>query len=1123
METQSSAIITNSEEDTANLIKALELEIQTLKQEQSRSLDTITRKNGLLDTQRIKIKQYEFAIQEAMNYLAKPLNTFEEWMNGETAEDFDQYVDVGHRKTKSNPYLNQSTETSNSFIRRSLGQAPAKATGITTHAKSISTPPTTEKSKREVQDFSKLEITCLESMRIGFNFLRNCQKQNNAIDMGTYVIPESAVIKGENEALALVNFNTEKDDEVENEHKEAEPRSSFSPTHKVYSYPKIDESGEGDLSTTGDDSELKSPMSVHKCERCHNSLLKIDALNEKLDSANKLIYDLEGRLHKEIKSKKASQQAKEMMDKEIEDITAELFARANQMVIDESRKVEELYAANKELTKQMQEAAARLKERELELFQASQCLHELQSTTIHSSSFSKQVSVKKSGQNSEVPSPTNKIPSEFNHTIIAGFDRFPTSMAVDGFIFQEFQELIKVMVLSASMPALQAFQAIHGTLFMKRCQIEDVEPCLFYNYQTNNTFKAHGPGLAQSFKKKVLDLCIRGQVHTSVVEITEKSPIPKTKCLMCTAIRECEYLVKLGPIDIPKPEVAHSCRACRDRLVAVVDFFNFITFISANTQGATILSTFKQVLWLRRRMQLARIGSSSMFETEVTAMLGPGGAGDWEKNIDRYNLPGQFSIPLSLTHFSPKIHEKQMAHHVVDVGRVRRRNSISANSPLMFPPPVQTDVEYLNNKKHSKKKNQPGYTDWKSRLMDFFSDIRWPRIVIGLLLLIICYLIFSKDKPAGVHFYTAKDSKYDNLAFAVKTGKDIAQKRAPIQFLTFLAPVRNILMIGEAPGVAVGDIPMIDVVTHLYDGVTLPPEKKRKKRKPKTKKKMVEGQEIAVEEVIPDEASEGWKSDAHKNLPGFRQLYEHYPNADWYIMIDDDTYVFMENLHFRLAHFKPEKPYYFGSANVFTGCDSVKKLGKGPFFAHGGSGIVLSKAAIKKLVPIIDSCLPKYHQCWAGDIRLALCLRDAGILLGDPLHFYRDPPHDKFNYTKPCALPNTFHHLLVPQVQKLYEIEMAARKKNKRGLVTMDEIFQNFINDDYKQDADRKGKPYAQKEMSQVEQCKEYCRQDLNCISYTLDGGLCFKKNQSNPLIYRKGAINGVIKEHFICNQKEFR
>ena len=49
----------------------------------------------------------------------------------------------------------------------------------------------------------------------------------------------------------------------------------------------------------------------------------------------------------------------------------------------------------------------------------------------------------------------------------------------------------------------------------------------------------------------------------------------------------------------------------------------------------------------------------------------------------------------------------------------------------------------------------------------------------------------------------------------------------------------------------------------------------------------------------PDENSQGWLTDAHKNLPGFRELYRRFPKAEWYIMIDDDTYLFKHNLlHF---------------------------------------------------------------------------------------------------------------------------------------------------------------------------------------------------------------------------------
>lgn len=59
--------------------------------------------------------------------------------------------------------------------------------------------------------------------------------------------------------------------------------------------------------------------------------------------------------------------------------------------------------------------------------------------------------------------------------------------------------------------------------------------------------------------------------------------------------------------------------------------------------------------------------------------------------------------------------------------------------------------------------------------------------------------------------------------------------------------------------------------------------------------------------------------DSEKNLPGLETLYRTFPNADWYIMIDDDTFIFLDNL----ARFLLEQssgisspqdvPLYFGN------------------------------------------------------------------------------------------------------------------------------------------------------------------------------------------------------------------
>ena len=77
------------------------------------------------------------------------------------------------------------------------------------------------------------------------------------------------------------------------------------------------------------------------------------------------------------------------------------------------------------------------------------------------------------------------------------------------------------------------------------------------------------------------------------------------------------------------------------------------------------------------------------------------------------------------------------------------------------------------------------------------------------------------------------------------------------------------------------------------------------------------------EAVVPDNDAAGWKSDAHKNLPGFKELYKRFPNAKWFIMVDDDTYLIKANLLTVLSKYDHNVPHYFGSATAFVGCDGI--------------------------------------------------------------------------------------------------------------------------------------------------------------------------------------------------------
>ncbi|KAL2913545.1 hypothetical protein HK105_207005 [Polyrhizophydium stewartii] len=74
----------------------------------------------------------------------------------------------------------------------------------------------------------------------------------------------------------------------------------------------------------------------------------------------------------------------------------------------------------------------------------------------------------------------------------------------------------------------------------------------------------------------------------------------------------------------------------------------------------------------------------------------------------------------------------------------------------------------------------------------------------------------ASDAGSNAADADADARRFDNLAVAVKSGRDVAADRVPIQMLTFLRGVSNVVLIGEAAGVRVGALEMVDVYSGLY-------------------------------------------------------------------------------------------------------------------------------------------------------------------------------------------------------------------------------------------------------------------------------------------------------------------
>jgi hypothetical protein len=207
-----------------------------------------------------------------------------------------------------------------------------------------------------------------------------------------------------------------------------------------------------------------------------------------------------------------------------------------------------------------------------------------------------------------------------------------------------------------------------------------------------------------------------------------------------------------------------------------------------------------------------------------------------------------------------------------------------------------------------------------------------------------------------------------------------------------------------------------------------------------------------------------------------------------------------------------------GSIMTFVGCDGVKEYDVGPGFAHGGSGIVVSRGALKRIVPDLNQCILKYKDCWAGDVRTALCLRDQGVLAADPGGFNANPPHHGYWFNDACRKPITFHHLLVSQMQKLWTLEQSTKLKFPGTAVEMSDIYRDWHPDNgLEQNTDRSGADVKSIDSLSANECLNTCREIPDCMAFTFADGKCWLKNEIPPKTEQKGHTSGVVTSHFVC------
>ena len=147
-----------------------------------------------------------------------------------------------------------------------------------------------------------------------------------------------------------------------------------------------------------------------------------------------------------------------------------------------------------------------------------------------------------------------------------------------------------------------------------------------------------------------------------------------------------------------------------------------------------------------------------------------------------------------------------------------------------------------------------------------------------------------------------------------------------------------------------------------------------------------------------------------------------FPTKLWYLLLDDDTFILRPSLHALLSRLDPNVPHYIGSP---VGDYRAR-------FAHGGSGVLLSRATLKTIFPQSSSSSDPRKALSAevyrdaltipwGDRLIAQACQRRGVYLDERYArlFCGEPPLNmRIEDKRLCQPALSFHKLGEPDVMR---------------------------------------------------------------------------------------------------------
>ncbi|XP_011094901.1 uncharacterized protein LOC105174478 [Sesamum indicum] len=131
-------------------------------------------------------------------------------------------------------------------------------------------------------------------------------------------------------------------------------------------------------------------------------------------------------------------------------------------------------------------------------------------------------------------------------------------------------------------------------------------------------------------------------------------------------------------------------------------------------------------------------------------------------------------------------------------------------------------------------------------------------------------------------------------------------------------------------------------------------------------------------------------------------------NVRWFVMGDDDTVFFTENLVNVLNKYDYKQMYYIGGISESVEQDVEHSYTMG----YGGAGFAITLPA--ELVRILDGCIDRYAELYGSDQKIGGCMSEIGVPITKELGFHqldiRGSPYGLLS-AHPLAPLVSLHHL----------------------------------------------------------------------------------------------------------------